>query len=515
MTTENRIDYQSSQIASLEAKFSALGNQADDQRSEGELHSAPQQTVDPKGRKIWEAQWRGDYGVLLAYVPINALVIDGENVEVEADDKDGDEVTVTAGSWYLHVYKNETTGSYEADFDDSETGTRDGEDAKYNIRILDIHNDGYVEKQYVVGSIVLGKGGVTSLNGDDEDSEKVDGDVLIDGHKCGLVVKTKIVEDENGKPKAVVYIDVKGRADATGCDNTENWGCQPITLPGGGLAHYLGCRPLDLSNLGGGGGGGGGDDPDDPDDPTDDDEVVTSLNGEKGDLVLRLLEGWLEIVKGGQAVKAVGTVATSVSGLIGDMAVIGGKKIRVEQEGNSLKISYDDDKETDDINPFPDSADECSHPDGGGGVVAGDGAGGGVQGGGGESGGGETCCGGTGAGPGSGSPGVSTAGDGKGAQSGTVVKVDGNGETTTGTSSPGKQKTPGGDASAKGRKITDNDIHRMNGPSIKGKKLGDGDIRKFENNDSRSNGSDGRIGVTSDIHRLINNDPRAETSKRI
>lgn len=167
MTTENRIDYQSSQIASLEAKFSALGNQADDQRSEGELHAAPQQTVDPKGRKIWEAQWRGDYGVLLAYVPINALVIDGENVEVEADDKDGDEVTVTAGTWYLHIYKNESGEGYSADFDDSATGSRDGETAKFNIKIFDIHEDGYVEKQYVVGSIVMG-----GSSGDDDGNDK-------------------------------------------------------------------------------------------------------------------------------------------------------------------------------------------------------------------------------------------------------------------------------------------------------------------------------------------------------
>lgn len=310
MTDDAELDMVASRVSSLESRVASVESQGspDDAGVKAGQDGAPQPTVDPKGRKIWEAEWRQDYGVLLAYVPINALVIDGENVEVEADDKDGDEVTVTAGSWYLHVYKNETTGSYEADFDDSETGTRDGEDAKYNIRILDIHNDGYVEKQYVVGSIVLGKGGVTSLKGDDEDSEKVDGDVEIDGGKSGLTVKTELEEqDGNDPPKAKVTIDVKGRESASGCDNTENWGCQEVKLPGGGLAHVLGCHPIDLSNVLTKGGGGGGDDPDesgsDSDDPSGGDKIkgtkyVRTITGEghnsdplSGDLQIEGEEG--------------------------------------------------------------------------------------------------------------------------------------------------------------------------------------------------------------------------------
>ena len=261
MTNDADLDMVASRVSSLESRVASVESQGspEDAGVKAGQDGAPQPTVDPKGRKIWEAEWRQDYGVLLAYVPDNALVIDGENVEVEADDKDGDEVTVSAGSWYLHVYKNETTGSYEADFDDSETGTRDGEDAKYNIRIFDIHDDGYVEKQYVVGSIVFGKGGVTSLKGDDEDSVKVDGDVEIDGGKSGLTVKTELEEQDGDEPpKAKVTIDVKGRESADGCENTENWGCQPMKLPGGGLAHFLGCRPVDLSNVVEGDGGTGG-----------------------------------------------------------------------------------------------------------------------------------------------------------------------------------------------------------------------------------------------------------------
>lgn len=199
-----------------------------------------------------------------------------------------------------------------------------------------------------------------------------------------------------------------------------------------------------IKSGGGGGGGGGGDggDPDNPDDPNPPSgDGVTSLNGVDGDLVLRLLEGWLEIVKGGQAKKAIGTVVTSVSGLYGDMAVIGGKKIRVDQEGNSLKISYDDEKETEDTNPFPDSPEVCEHPGGGGGAFAsGGGCGGGVQGGGGESGGGDSCCGGASAAGGSATgmpePGVS----GKPATGGSGT----NGKEITGPQTPEGGKEAGG-----------------------------------------------------------------------
>lgn len=171
MTDDAELDMVASRVSSLESRVASVESQGspDDAGVKAGQDGAPQPTVDPKGRKIWEAEWRQDYGVLLAYVPINALVIDGENVEVEADDKDGDEVTVTAGTWYLHIYKNESGEGYSADFDDSATGSRDGETAKFNIKIFDIHEDGYVEKQYVVGSIVMGGGGGS---GDDDEESK-------------------------------------------------------------------------------------------------------------------------------------------------------------------------------------------------------------------------------------------------------------------------------------------------------------------------------------------------------
>lgn len=175
MTNDAELDMVSSRVSSLESRVASVESQGspDDAGIKAGQDGAPQPTVDPKGRKIWEAEWRQDYGVLIAYVPDNALVIDGANVEIEADAKDGDEVTVTAGSWYLHIYKNESGGGYSADFDDSATGSRDGETAKFNIKIFDIHEDGYVEKQYVVGSIVMGGG-----SSDMADSEVYD----CDGH---------------------------------------------------------------------------------------------------------------------------------------------------------------------------------------------------------------------------------------------------------------------------------------------------------------------------------------------
>ena len=157
MTNDAELDMVSSRVSSLESRVASVESQGspEDARVKAGQDGAPQPTVDPKGRKIWEAEWRQDYGVLIAYVPDNALVIDGANVEIEADDKNGDEVTVTAGSWYLHIYKNESGGGYSANFDNSATGSRDGETAKFNIKIFDIHEDGYVEKQFVVGSVVL------------------------------------------------------------------------------------------------------------------------------------------------------------------------------------------------------------------------------------------------------------------------------------------------------------------------------------------------------------------------
>lgn len=288
--------------------------------------------------------------------------------------------------------------------------------------------------QYHVGAIVLGG---TTIVGDMDGSEVIGGsgeEILVTGHPGA--------EDSSGQDShsGIQFLTVSSRegggetipakliARIKGKDVNEDWAAHKLTIKGKDgvvtTVHFLGCSDA-VINEGGGGGGDG----------------VTSLNGVDGDLVLRLLEGWLEIVKGGQAKKAIGTVVTSVSGLYGDMAVIGGKKIRVDQEGNSLKISYDDEKETEDTNPFPDSPEVCEHPGGGGGAFAGGGGvGGGVQGGGGESGGGDSCCGGAssagGSATGTPEPGVS----GKPATGGSGA----NGVEITGPQTPEGGKEAGG-----------------------------------------------------------------------
>ena len=274
MTNDAELDMVSSRVSSLESRVASVESQGspDDAGVKAGQDCAPQPTVDPKGRKIWEAEWRQDYGVLLAYVPINALIIDGENVEVKADDKDGDEVTFSDGSWYLHAYKNKTTGNGEAELDQEPTGTREDEEAKYNIHICDINKDGYIEKQYVVGSIVIGGAG-SKFVGDDEEgaSEEIDSsDGVIhlqgfkgeaDGERTGnsglefLTVGAR--KGENGEkipPK--VIIDIKGRSTASGCGNTDNWGCHSLKKDGNLLGHFLGCKDIDIIKEGGGGGGG-------------------------------------------------------------------------------------------------------------------------------------------------------------------------------------------------------------------------------------------------------------------
>lgn len=267
MTVEDQIGYLQSKIASLEAKLASLESQGDDPTTEGRLHTSPHPTVDPKGRKIWESEWRGDYGVMMAYVPNNALIVDGTNVTVEADDKEGDEVTLADGSWYLHVYKNETTGNWEAELDQEQTGTREDEEAKYNIRICDIHEDGYVEKQYVTGSIVIGASGVTSLTGDGslsqaQPSEKIDGDVEVtgkldpedDSSSCGIefvTVSKREAQGEDLERPARMIAQIKGRESFQ-----QGWGAHKLTIKGKDGAsdtevHVLGNRDATIDPGGG------------------------------------------------------------------------------------------------------------------------------------------------------------------------------------------------------------------------------------------------------------------------
>lgn len=249
-----------------------------------------QVAIMPSFKVYWDDQ-SGKYKV-------NDPIVIGPDGEITVQLPD----EITAGTWYCKICNED--GTWNAVVVDDNT---DDENSPKYIPIFTIDNANNVV-QHHVGSIVLGKGGVTSLKGDDEDSEKVDGDVEIDGGKSGLTVKTELEEqDGDDPPKAKVTIDVKGRESASGCDNTENWGCQEVKLPGGGLAHVLGCHPIDLSNVLTKGGGGGGDDPDesgsDSDDPSGGDKIkgtkyVRTITGEghnsdplSGDLQIEGEEG--------------------------------------------------------------------------------------------------------------------------------------------------------------------------------------------------------------------------------
>ena len=56
------------------------------------------------------------------------------------------------------------------------------------------------------------------------------------------------------------------------------------------------------------------------------------------------------------------SAVTSLNDKNGDMFVIGGKKIKVETTGKTIKISFDESKEEDDPYPQPQTKDPCVHP---------------------------------------------------------------------------------------------------------------------------------------------------------
>ena len=56
------------------------------------------------------------------------------------------------------------------------------------------------------------------------------------------------------------------------------------------------------------------------------------------------------------------SAVTSLNDKNGDMFVIGGKKIKVETTGKTIKISFDESKEEDDPDPQPQTKDPCVHP---------------------------------------------------------------------------------------------------------------------------------------------------------
>lgn len=84
-----------------------------------------------------------------------------------------------------------------------------------------------------------------------------------------------------------------------------------------------------------------------------------------------------------------GAGVTSANGATGDVNVIGGKGIEVSTDGQTIKVTWNEDKEDEDEDPNDDGGDEpsntCDHDSEGGsegGVAAGGGGGGGVGGGG-------------------------------------------------------------------------------------------------------------------------------------
>ena len=120
-------------------------------------------------------------------------------------------------------------------------------------------------------------------------------------------------------------------------------------------------------------------------------KLVKSLNELSGKLTLFIEEGLLKLKKDGSEDDGddveIGKVVETLNDTSGGMDIIGGQKIRVETSGQTIKISYDENKDEDDEDPN-DQEDPCEHAGGGGGVKPDDdkdghgGAGGGGGGGG-------------------------------------------------------------------------------------------------------------------------------------
>ena len=178
----------------------------------------------------WAASANGGEGAWIIWLPsASLLVVDGESVDVLADLKTagGDypagwyvlaDVIGDDGTLYLDIVfpVEGSEGSVDsAGNEDAHDGitakfTNGEYDAKPNvIRVAvcevatDAETGGRSVVQFVTSLLVIGAGGVRSLRGDDKDSISLDGDILIDGHKCGLIVKSQIVEVD-GKAKAVL-----------------------------------------------------------------------------------------------------------------------------------------------------------------------------------------------------------------------------------------------------------------------------------------------------------------------
>ena len=117
---------------------------------------------------------------------------------------------------------------------------------------------------------------------------------------------------------------------------------------------------------------------------SDDDETTRTIR-------VLIAKGLLKLKKDGSEDDGddveIGKVVETLNDTSGGMDIIGGQKIRVETSGQTIKISYDENKDEDDEDPN-DQEDPCEHAGGGGGVKPDDdkdghgGAGGGGGGGG-------------------------------------------------------------------------------------------------------------------------------------
>lgn len=127
---------------------------------------------DPKGRKIWECEWSKQNNCLMMFCPKGAVTVGTKMLDVDstAAQREGDELKITTeGIWYLHVYNDRAMLDQEkpeeeesekpegqAEEEPNESGEEDGERAILECEIVEISKSkDYIEKQFVVGSVVL------------------------------------------------------------------------------------------------------------------------------------------------------------------------------------------------------------------------------------------------------------------------------------------------------------------------------------------------------------------------
>lgn len=153
------IDILSARLDTLESEVlaGASADSAGNDWSAADANGNPSvKDVDPKGRKIWEAQWSEKEKSLLCYVPNCALIVNGEEVSVEPEDKNariGEEIRLSKGEWFLQVFEFGNSNGFTARF--TAEPKLDDENLKYTIKIISVTEYGTVENQFVVGTVVL------------------------------------------------------------------------------------------------------------------------------------------------------------------------------------------------------------------------------------------------------------------------------------------------------------------------------------------------------------------------